>query len=125
MIKDDLNLLSENDIYSMSLFMLYSLTDIPDYQVLSELPYIMDKKALLKFCKYYGGQTIKIPTIEELDTVMKVLLLYQKVNIENKSLDESLTLLGYSTLNKKLLQVYKLVSEVLDKYEFKHREKAD
>lgn len=125
MIKDDISKLSENDIYSMGLFTLYSLTEIPDYRVLSELPYILDKKSLLKFCKYYGGTTIKIPTVEELETVMRVLLLYQRVNIEKKSLEDALKELGYTTLNKKILQVYKLISEVLDKYEFKHREKIN
>lgn len=125
MIKDDISKLSENDIYSMGLFTLYSLTEIPDYRVLSELPYILDKKSLLKVCKYYGGTTIKIPTVEELETVMRVLLLYQRVNIEKKSLESALKELGYTTLNKKILQVYKLISEVLDKYEFKHREKIN
>lgn len=125
MIKDDISKLSENDIYSMGLFTLYSLTEIPDYRVLSELPYILDKKSLLKICKYYGGTTIKIPTVEELETVMRVLLLYQRVNIEKKSLESALKELGYTTLNKKILQVYKLISEVLDKYEFKHREKIN
>ena len=125
MIKDDISKLSENDIYSMGLFTLYSLTEIPDYRVLSELPYILDKKSLLKVCKYYGGTTIKIPTVEELETVMKVLLIYQRVNIEKKSLESALKELGYTTLNKKILQVYKLISEVLDKYEFKHREKIN
>ena len=90
MIKDDISKLSENDIYSMGLFTLYSLTEIPDYRVLSELPYILDKKSLLKVCKYYGGTTIKIPTVEELETVMRVLLLYQRVNIEKKSLESAL-----------------------------------
>lgn len=125
MIKDDISKLSENDIYSMGLFTLYSLTEIPDYRVLSELPYLLDKKSLLKVCKYYGGTTIKIPTVEELETVMKVLLIYQRVNIEKKSLESALKELGYTTLNKKILQVYKLISEVLDKYEFKHREKIN
>ena len=125
MIKDDISKLSENDIYSMGLFTLYSLTEIPDYRVLSELPYILDKKSLLKVCKYYGGTTIKIPTVEELETVMRVLLLYQRVNIEKKSLESALKELGCTTLNKKILQVYKLISEVLDKYEFKHREKIN
>ena len=124
MIKDDINLLSEDDIYSMSLFMLYSLTEIPDYRTLSELPYLMDKNSLLNFCKYYGGTTIKVPTTEELTTILHMLHLYRLIKIEHKGFEESFTAMGYKVQDKKLLQIYKRVSEVLDKYEFKHREKT-
>lgn len=121
MIKDNLNKLKENDIYSMALFILYNLTNVPEYSVLGELPYILDKETLLKFCKYYGGTTIKVPTLSELETIMHTILIYEDVNINKNTLENSLAKFGMSTYNKKLLSVYKKLCEVLDKYEFKPR----
>lgn len=121
MIKEDLNKLKESDIYSMALFILYNLTSIPEYSALGELPYLLDKDTLLKFCKYYGGLTIKVPTIQELETIMHTLLIYEDVNISKHSLESSLKKYGQEVSNKKLLGVYKRICEVLDKYEFKPR----
>lgn len=121
MIKSELNKLKETDIYSMALFILYNLTNIPEYSTLGELPYLLDKDALLNFCKYYGGLTIKVPTIQELDTIMHTLLIYEDVNISGNSLESSLEKYGQTVSNKKLLAVYKKMCEVLDKYEFKPR----
>lgn len=66
----------ELDIYSLILFALFKLRDIPDYLVLSELVYILDKDSLLKLCEYFGGTTIHIPTIDELESLLYSLLLY-------------------------------------------------
>jgi hypothetical protein len=49
---------------------------VPDYMVLSELVYVLDKDNLLKLCEYFGGSTIKIPTIKELESIVYSLLLY-------------------------------------------------
>ena len=63
-INSNLNTLKERDVYSLLLFCLYKLSDIPEYSSLSELVYVMDKKNFLNFCEYFGGQTIKVPTID-------------------------------------------------------------
>ena len=57
MSKTNQELLSikELDIYSLILFALFKLRDIPDYLVLSELVYVLDKDNLLKLCEYFGG----------------------------------------------------------------------
>ena len=47
-IKKDLSILKNADLYSLSMFMLYQLTDIPEYTVVSELPYILDRENTLK-----------------------------------------------------------------------------
>ena len=66
MIKD-LTTLKEPDLYSLSMFTLYKLVDIPEYSSISELSYILDKTNLLKLCEYFGGTTIKIPTLNDGD----------------------------------------------------------
>ena len=66
--------LKSQDIYSLVLFCLYKLKDVPEYSSLSELAFVMDKDNLLNFCEYFGGQTIKVPTIQELKDIMFALL---------------------------------------------------
>lgn len=80
----DLDSLKVNDIYSLILFALYKYKNIPQYSTLSELVYILDKDSLLKLCEYFGGMTIKIPTIEDIEILIYALLVYQKVDIQGE-----------------------------------------
>lgn len=122
MLKDDLTLLKTNDIYSLSMFMLYRLVDDPEYAAISELPYILDKENMLALCEYFGGRTIKIPTIEELYSIMHTLLIYQYVHIDHKSFSEAVELAGYKNKDiRKIQKTYNKLSKVLDKYGFKIR----
>ena len=72
-------------LYSILLFVLYKLKDDNKYSTLSELAYLLDKDSLLKLCQYYGGMTITIPTIEDLDKVLNGMLVYQKVDLEHQN----------------------------------------
>lgn len=124
MIKDMIDKLNTDDIYSMSMFMLYKLIDDPEYSALAELPYLVDRKSLLSLCTCFGGHTIKIPTIRELYSIMHVIILYQYVHNDNISFEEAFNKLGYKTEDvRKLRHIYNKLSKVLEKYEFKHREK--
>lgn len=119
MAKKCINTLKDVDIYSMSMFVLYKLTSIPEYSVVGELPYILDKKNLLDFCNYFGGRTIKVPTLNELHSMMYLLLLYQYTKIEGKSYDEAIKLIGYKSSELRSVKTaYNRVCEVLDKYNF-------
>lgn len=121
-IKDNLSELNKKDIYTNALFILYKLSDLPEYSVISELAYILDKKSLLKLCEYFGGLTIKIPTIEEIEDILYLLLAYQLINEENKSFDEAFDLIAskVDNVNKLKKQYSKLVS-ILEDYEFTQR----
>ena len=118
-LKKELNNLTNNDIYAMILFALYKSNEIPEYSSLSELSYILDKDSLLKLCEFYGGQTIKIPTIKEIEDYINALLVYQQVDIEHKNLQTVLCNLkrkNGSTL--KIEENYKQISELLKEYNF-------
>ena len=93
-IKQEVLNLKQTDIYSLLLFVLFKLRDVPEYSTLSELAYVLNKDNLLKLCEYFGGLTIKIPTIDELESMVYSLTLYQYINIENKSMQEALKLIG-------------------------------
>lgn len=116
----DLQNLKVNDVYTLMLFVLYKLQNEPDYRTLSELVYLTDKETLLTLCEYYGGMTIKIPTIEELNNVLNALTLYLKVDIEHLDMDDSLCKFNLSKQEKNnLISTYIALKDVLTNYEFR------
>lgn len=118
-VKNELLNIKELDIYSLILFALFKLRDIPDYLALSELVFLMDKKELLKLCEYFGGMTIQIPTIQELESIVYSLLLYQYINVENMSYEDAIKLIGPES--KELRQIksdYQKLSTILEQYSF-------
>lgn len=121
-LKRDLTKLKKQDIYSIILFCLFKMKAMPKYATLSELVYILDKDSLLKLCEYFGGMTITIPTIDELESLIYALLLYQKVNIEKQDLNEVLQTINFKTHNiKDIKEDYLKLTEILNEYEFPSR----
>ena len=118
-IRDALSRLTKPDIYSLMLFVLFKLKDTNEYSSLSQLSYILDKDSLLKLCEFYGGTTITIPTIEDLEAVFNALLLYQEVNIEKQDFDKMIDKRDLQRQEKrKLLDCYDVVVDVLKNYDF-------
>lgn len=123
-IKDNLESLQEKDIYSTMLFCLYRLIGTAEYSSLSELCYVLDKENLLNLCEYFGGQTIRIPTLGELENLIHALLLYQKVKIDRIPYEEAFKQLDPSVKDLPAIRrFYKTFCEVLTDYEFKVRDK--
>ena len=112
-IKEELNKLSTPDIYSMMLFVLFKSTEIPEYSSLSQLAYILDKDSLLKLCEFYGGLTIKIPTINELKELLNGLLMFQLIDVENNNAEEIMLKFDKSTR-----KIYFIIKEILKDYQF-------
>ena len=116
-LKSEIDTLKNQDIYSLMLFILFKLRDLPEYSTLSELIYILNKDEFLKLCEYFGGLTIKIPTIEELENLVNVLLLYKYINIDNIEQEKAEKLLN---CNKRELNYikenYSRVVNILNNY---------
>lgn len=123
MISNNLNFLNTKDIYSLLLFALFKMRDIPQFSALSELAYVLDEPNLLKLCEYFGGLTIKVPTIDELELLVYTLLIYNDVNIENKDFTKVLNELpeNMQCRRSELKQSYVQLCEVLKNYEFSSR----
>lgn len=118
-IKSELDNLKTADIYSLMLFALYKTSELPEYSTLSHLAYILEKDQLLKLCEFYGGLTIKIPTIEELSVLIYALLLYQEVDVEHKDFNECLQKLSTKDVDTdKVEDTYIVVKELLKEYNF-------
>lgn len=92
----NINDLSVEDTYSTALMLLFIFSKNDRYSTLSELAYILDHDNFMKFIKYYEGQTITIPSQEEITKSLRVLMLYQYYVIEQRGWKESLTKSGFS-----------------------------
>lgn len=123
-IKTEIEKLKSIDIYSFMLFALYKIKDIPEYSALSELSYVIDKENLLKLCEYFGGVTIKIPTIEELESIVYALVLYQYVDIDKIPFEKAIKIITDSTENVKSVKLaYVQIKEILSNYSLTERAK--
>ena len=122
-IKEELAKLKDIDVYSLMLFAMFKLRDIPEYASLSEMVYILDKDSLLKLCEYFGGLTIKIPTIEELESIIYSLVLYQFVNIDGMDYDDAVKIIGHKSSQLRQVKYdYVKICDILDRYDFSRGE---
>lgn len=118
-IKEELLNLKKVDIYSLLLFVLFQIKQIPEYSALTELVYILDKDSVLKLCQYFGGTTLQIPTLEELEILIYSVLLYNYINIENKEMNDALKLIGCDKDKlKEVKRNYIKISRLLERYTF-------
>lgn len=121
-IKTELEKLKSVDIYSLLMFVLFKVKDVKEYSTMSELCYLLDKNDFLKLCEYFGGLTITIPTIDEVEDLIMSLLLYQQVDIDGLDYDTVLEdMCKKSTNMKKIKANYAELKEVLKDYEFVSR----
>lgn len=95
MLDNDVVKLSQPEIYSLICESLFALKENPKYSVISELAYLLDKDSFIKFIKYFGGQTITVPTTEEFKDTIKLLLLYQSHEIDKVPWRTALEDAGY------------------------------
>lgn len=120
MNKKDFDSLTVKDTYSLLMFALYTLKNDPKYSTLSELSYILDRENFLKMLEYYGGLTIKIPTVDELHVLLNALALYNYVDIQKKAdFTKGIKLFEKEELDKdEIVAAYTHLQKVLSKYEF-------
>ena len=121
-IKSELNSLRETDVWSLLLFSLYKLKDLPECSALSELAFVLDKPNLLKLCEYFGGLTLTIPTIDDLETILCALILYNSIDIEHQTETVALAKLPESANVRKIKTYYKKLQTILSNYSFHTRE---
>lgn len=125
-IKSELNSLTTSDIYSLLMFTLYKTNELPEYSALSQLSYVLDKENLLNLCEYYGGTTLRIPTIDELELLLNGLLLFQLVDIEHQDFEEAMIKIRQSNVNyKDVRSAYFRIKDIMSKYSFNSGRKND
>ena len=118
-IKTKLDSLQLSDVYSLMLFLLYKVQDIPEYAVLSELCYLLDGSNILRLFTYFAGKTITFPSEEEFVILINALLLYQYVNIDGKSLaaaQEKLNIDGDQKVRDRCTDLYLKIVPLIKQY---------
>ena len=112
--------MDKKDISSLILFALYKLKDVPEYSIISELPYILDSDSFIRFLNYYGGKTIKVPTVDEFNRIVDSILVYSVKENDDKTIEEACTEMEVAVRDKAfVMQIVKLLSELLNEYDFK------
>lgn len=91
----DIPELNKQDTYSMVFLLMFIFKRDKSYSVLNELPYVLDFENFMKFIKYYEGQTITIPSMNEISKYFKILLLYQYYVIEQDEWKRALVKAGF------------------------------
>ena len=110
--KKDINNLHLSDIYSLMLFVLFKVQEIPEYAVTSELFYLLDGANMTRLLTYFAGKTIKFPTEADLAVVTNALLLYQYINIDGDTFVAAQNKLG-NLAKKELDNVTELYVQLL------------
>ena len=119
MLKNNIENFKQQDFYSLLLFCLYKMTNVPEYSSLSELAYVLDKDNLLNLCEFFGGQTITIPTVDEVESLVYSLLLYQYVKLDKMDYNDALKLIGHQSCElRQVKSKYQALCKVLDNYTF-------
>lgn len=84
----ELSITEELD-FQYLLQLLPPLENEPEFALLPELFSILGAKKLITLCKYAGGETVKIPTIDQLSKDIDALQWYYDVYVSHKkSVDE-------------------------------------
>lgn len=123
LIAKELDNLKDSDILSFILFALFKLRETSEYSGISELAYILDKDNLFKLCEYFGGLTITIPTVEELEELLNALLLYKYTDIDKLDFDESINSIKQNINKRNVKKCYIKIRELLSDYVISSRGK--
>jgi len=117
-IKASLNSLHLSDIYTLMLFAMYKIKEIPDYAVLSELCYLLDGGNLTRLLTYFAGRTITFPSADDFTVMSNALLLYQYVNIDGESLANAQTKLNVESkkLRDRITELYLQLLPIMKEY---------
>ena len=98
--------ITEEIDFEYLLEMMPALHDKPGFSWLAELFSIIGAEKLILLCKYAGGETITIPTIDELSSSIEVLQLFYDIRIKKTRLE--------SDVDTNLKDKFKVVCEVYD-----------
>lgn len=113
----DLDLMKEKDLINLMLFGLYRLKDDPMYASLCDLIFVLDKDSFYKLCATYGGSTIKIPTIAELEQITDALRLYQCMYINNFTFEQACNVMTDIQDPVRVAKILDKIKTIIDEYD--------
>lgn len=117
-VAKDLKKLKSKDIINILLYGLYKLTGVAEYSAISELAYTLDKDSLFNLCATFGGCTIKVPTLAELKTVSKALLIIDLMTTEEMSFLDACDAAEVDVMEREdVVSLYNVLADILETYE--------
>jgi hypothetical protein len=112
--------LKTKDVYSILMFLLFRAEEIPEYAVLSRLAYVMDKEVLLTLCELFGGMTIKIPTMDELEKLLTAMTIYSRVDLDKEDKEQVFEDITEKYKNKippaTIIKLYEQLHDIMENY---------
>lgn len=109
----------EQDVYALLCGYLFEFKNIPEYSVISELAYLLDRDSFVNLIDYFEGQTFTVPTKKDFQNAIRTLLLLQYFEIEGKPWKEALLEAGFDTSDGRAAQIQlNKLKGTLDKYNF-------
>ena len=117
-IKANLDTMHLSDVYSLMLFLVYKVQDIPEYMTLRELCYILDGNNLTRLFTYFAGRTVTFPTEEEFVIMTNALLMYQAIDLDGKTFVDALAEVKDVTAKQKdkVVELYLKIKPVIKQY---------
>ena len=111
----------EQDVYALLCGYLFELRNIPEYSIISELAYLLDRDSFVNLIDYFEGQTFTIPTKKDFQNAVRTLLLLEYFEIEGKPWKDSLKEAGFETSDGRVAQIQlNKLKNTLSKYNFNH-----
>lgn len=114
----NLNNLTTKGVLSLLLFTYFKSVNSVTTSAISELPYTLEYDDFYIFCERFGGETIKIPTIAEVNDVTLALTLYKNVNLKGKSFSGELNKIKSNVSSVVIKSLYTKIVNLLSNYEF-------
>lgn len=100
----DLPITEELDFHYL-LGLMTPLQEIPEFAFLPELFSIIGYSKLITLCKYAGGETITIPTIDQLSASLQALQWFYDVEIAHRAVEDEVPQ-QYKHLYREVKKIY-------------------
>lgn len=125
-MRDSLNKMSEKDIYTLLLYLVYRLSEDEEYSTLSYLIWALDKENLLNFLRMFENTTIKVPSIADLKSLTTALDVYRRVDINEEDLSSVLEdTLTEDFTKETLMELYRKIKVPCEEFLSVKRETAE
>lgn len=96
---------TERDVFFLVQVALAQMLNNPNLSTTAELFYLLDRTSLLNLLTYYGGQTITLPTKEEMLEALNYFTLYYYYEIKGLSFNEALDKTNLPKIHNRRYQV--------------------
>lgn len=103
-----------SDVYSLMLFILYKVKEIPEYATLSELCYLLDGSNVHRLFTYFAGKTVTFPSEEDLTILSNAMLLYQYININHDEYVSAINKLPEDLTESQKVKITDLYLRIID-----------